>query len=238
MKLFYKLIPLMFFACATAQADQFSEFPSKISKSSIKPFTKDIGSLMGSGLFSTGRSLGFSGFDISARVAGQFSNSDGNNINKEPLWTTWLQGEIGMPFRIDGFIRATSIQGYTIAGGGFRWGITDINDQDYAVQSMLIVAAHSSTHENFSATHFGIGAVVSWKLPVFFLPYIGAGLDRTHLTVTYADDINMKGSDQTTTEYRATLGASIRFAQFGYVNIAGNVMHNEFGAEAGLGLRF
>ena len=46
----------------------------------------------------------------------------------------WVQAEIGMPFKIDGFVRGISYQGLTIAGGGLRYSLRKVADMPWAPQ--------------------------------------------------------------------------------------------------------
>ncbi|MDD4004356.1 MAG: hypothetical protein PHW69_04040 [Elusimicrobiaceae bacterium] len=226
-------------AASAGMADGFARYATA---GSLKPFARDFGGILGSGLYATGRSLGFSGFDVGMRVTGQFSPSGGNTIAKNSgqnfMYLPWVQAEIGMPFRLDGFVRMSNWEGITVSGGGLRWGITKVNDRPYALQAMLVGAGHTAVNRSFSATHFSGNLVVSMKTP-WTTPYIGAGLDHTRLMVMEATaNPELVGADITTNDYRATVGLHTKIARFGYLNAAFNFMHGEPGMEAAAGLRF
>lgn len=230
------------FSALPAHAAISDGFARYATAEGLKPFAKDLGGVIGSGLYTTGRSLGFSGFDIGFRAAGQFSPSGDNTIAKNSgqnfMYLPWLQAEIGMPFRLDGFVRMSNWQGLTVSGGGLRWGITKVNDQPYKLQALIVGAGHTAVNRSYSATHFSANLVLSMKMPVT-TPYIGLGLDHTRLMVMEATTHpELEGSDIECNGYRATLGLRTKLARFGYLNTAFNILHGQPGAEAALGLRF
>src|SRR3954462_848815 len=110
MKSFFAAVLLLGSAVrAHATADPYAGFDQRADAGSLKPFTRDLGGLLGAATFHSGRSLGFSGFDVGARYGMQFRPSTGNNIMRgggvHSFGLPWVQAEIGMPFKIDGFIR-------------------------------------------------------------------------------------------------------------------------------------
>lgn len=234
---------LMFLSAAGGRcADPFADFKRDITAASLKPFARDIGGILGSAAYNTGRSLGFSGFDVGVRGAAQFVADPGNSVFRnsgaEAFAFPWIQAEIGMPFRLDGFIRGSNYNGVTLSGGGIRYGLRKISDVPYSVQIMLVGLGNSATHADFSAVHFGASAVVSVNMPVI-TPYLGAGVDRTKLTVKRAvSSPELVESETVTTEGRFTFGLHARIAQFFYITAAANMLHGRTGMEASLGTRF
>src|SRR4051812_8740561 len=95
-------------APAFAGADQYGAFEQFADEGSLKPFTRDLGGVLGAATFNSGRPLGFSGFDVGARFGGQFYPSKGDNILRNKgvrlFGLPWVQAEIGLPFKLDGFI--------------------------------------------------------------------------------------------------------------------------------------
>ena len=149
-----------------------------------------------------------------------------------------VEGDVGVPFKIDGFVRGASFQGLTIAGGGIRYGITKTNDKPWAPQVLATAVAHSVVDQDFSANHYGFSVVGSMGIPVF-TPYIGAGLDHTRLVVRNSTlNQSIEGSVTNTLESRFTAGLQLRPWNFFYVHLAYILMHGQNGFEAGLGLRF
>ena len=229
-------------AAARAGADQFGNFSRFADGGSLKPFTRDLGGILGAATFHSGRSLGFSGFDVGLRFGGQFYPSRGNRIMRDGgvrfFGLPWIQAEIGMPFKLDGFIRGVSYQGLTIAGGGVRYGLYSKSDEPWSPQVLLSGVGHSVVHRDFSASHAGANLVCSAGTPRF-TPYAGVGFDRTRMVVRESTaDPTLNGRVTETFESRYTLGARVKPYQFTYVSIAATLAHGQPGAEAGLGVRF
>jgi len=150
----------------------------------------------------------------------------------------WAQAEIGMPFNFDGFVRGVSFQDLTIAGGGVRYGILKTDDKPWAPQLLVTVVGHAVVHQDFGASHLGSNAVYSMGIQKF-TPYIGAGIDLTHLHVRNdLFDPTQNGRQVTTLEGRYTLGVQVKPWQFFYIHAAYVFTHGQSGTEAGLGLRF
>lgn len=229
-------------APAFAGADQYGGFARYADEGSLKPFARDLGGVLGAATFQSGRSLGLTGFDVGARFGGQFYPSKGDNILRNNgvrvFGLPWVQAEVGMPFKLSGFIRGISYQGVTIAGGGIRYGLYAASDKPWAPQVLLSVVGHSVVHTDFSASHFGANLVCSAGTP-FFAPYAGVGLDRMRLVVRQsALDPTLNGRAVNTLESRFTLGMRLTPYQFTYLSLAATMAHGQPGAEAGLGVRF
>lgn len=227
---------------AFATPDPYSGFEQYADGGSLKPFTRDLGGMLGAATFHNGRSLGFSGFDVGVRVGAQFYPSKGDNIMRNngvrAFGLPWVQAEIGMPFKIDGFIRGVSYQGLTVAGGGVRYGLFSPSDKPWTPQVLIQGVGHSVVHQQFSATHFGGDLVASMGTPEF-MPYVAAGVDRTRLVVrSSALDPALNGSNVQTVESRFTAGVRLKPYQFTYLSLAGILAHGQGGAEAALGVRF
>jgi hypothetical protein len=238
------LAALVLFCAAPALAtvDEFGGFSQYADSGSLKPFTRDLGGILGSSTFHSGRSLGFSGFDIGASYAAQFYPSKGDAILQsngvKSFGLPWVQADIGLPFKIDGFIRGISYQGLTVAGGGLRYGLYAPSDKPWTPQVLASVVGDSVVHQDFSASHFGADLVASMGSATV-TPYLGAGFDRTRLEAHNSVlDPALEGTSATTLESRFTAGVRLKPFQFTYVDAAYNFMHGQSGAEAGLGVRF
>lgn len=227
---------------AFAYTDQFGGFSRYADEGSLKPFARDLGGVLGAATFQSGRSLGLTGFDVGARFGGQFSPSKGNMILRNhgvgAFGLPWVQAEVGMPFKISGFIRGISFQGLTIAGGGVRYGIYAESDKPWAPQLLMSVVGHSVVHSDFAASHFGANIVCSAGTPLF-APYAGLGLDRMRMVVRQSTlDPTLNGRVVNTLGSRFTLGMRLTPYQFTYLSLAATLAHGKPGAEAGLGVRF
>lgn len=227
---------------AFAGADQYGGFARYADEGSRKPFARDLGGVLGAATFQSGRSLGLTGFDVGARFGGQFYPSKDNRIlinnGVRIFGLPWVQAEVGMPFKLSGFIRGISYQGLTIAGGGLRYGLYAVSDKPWSPQLLVSVVGHSVVHQDFSASHLGTSLVCSAGTP-FFAPYVGAGFDRMRLVVRQSTlDPTLNGSEVSTLESRFTGGVRLTPYQFTYLSLAYTLAHGQSGAEAGVGVRF
>ncbi len=241
-RLAFAAVVLLSATAAFAGADQYGGFSRYADEGSLKPFARDLGGVLGAATFQSGRSLGLTGFDVGARFGGQFYPSKGNAILRNNgvrvFGLPWLQAEVGMPFKISGFIRGVSYQGLTIAGGGLRYGLYATSDKPWAPQVLISAVAHSVVHGDFSAAHAGANLICSAGTP-FFAPYAGVGLDRMRLVVRHStSNPLLNGRVVNTLESRFTLGMRLTPYQFTYLNLAATMAHGQPGAEAGLGVRF
>lgn len=250
--LFLSLAVCVLGASAASARNVWDDFGSNVTRQNVRAFTKDLGGLIGSGTYTTGRILGWGGFQIGPRGSMVFKMSEANGETFAERQKTalgdrdevgevfypWLQADIGMPFRIDGFIRASSYQGLTIAGGGLRWGITRPNEMLGSFQPMLVVAAHSASARDFSASHYNASLVLSMKFK-YFVPYIGGGVDYTTLNINRADlDLSLVGEKEYTATARATAGFNFKLPSYLDLSLAANYAYYGLGAEASLSLRF
>ena len=226
---------------AAAQA-KFDDFAANVNNDNLKYFAKDLSGLLGAGAFTTGRILGWGGFMLSGRAAlmpkpnkknTAFGPADGSQYKIYP----WIQGEIGLPFRLDGYIRASSYDGLTVAGGGLKWGIIPPKEVLYAFQPMVVVLAESGVHKNFSLTHYSADLVLSFRLP-YVVPYIGGGVDYSRLTVQGAHDAALIGASVNTTTPRAAAGFNFKLPAYADLSLAANYASYGLGVEASLGVRF
>ena len=249
-----KIISLLIFLLSVsgASADAlWNDVSKNITKDNVRSFTKDLGGLIGSGTYTTGRVLGWGGFQIGPRGSMIFKMSKGDGDDKNhtalgdrdkvgAIFYPWLQADIGLPFRIDGFIRASSYQGMTIAGGGLRWGITQPNEMMGSFQPMLVIAAHSASARDFSASHYNASLVLSAKFK-YFVPYIGGGVDYTTLSIGNgigAQAVALRGTNQYAATARATAGFNFKLPSYLDLSLAANYAHYGLGGEASLSVRF
>ena len=236
-----------------AQArNTWDDFGSHVTQANVRAFTKDLGGLIGAGTYTTGRVLGWGGFQIGPRAGMVFKMSEANGETHSArqqtalgdreevgtVWYPWLQADLGMPFRIDGFIRASSFEGMTIAGGGLRWGITRPSEVLHSFQPMLVVAAHSASARDFSATHYNASLVLSMKFK-YVVPYVGGGVDYTTLHINRAAlDSALEGTSEYAATARATAGLNFKLPSYLDLSLAANYAHYGLGAEGSISFRF
>ena len=254
MKLKQLVSVLLFCAlgASVASARQWDDFGTHVTQNNVRAFTKDLGGIIGAGTYTTGRILGWGGFQIGPRAGMLFKMSKGHGSTEAEqnhtalgdrdevgsVFSPWLQADIGMPFRIDGFIRASSYEGLTIAGGGLRWGITRPSETTGAFQPMVVLAAHSATAQDFSATHYNASLVLSMKFK-YFVPYVGGGVDYTNVNVgNGVMDMSVRGEREHAATARATAGFNFKLPSYLDLSLAANYAHYGLGAEASLSLRF
>lgn len=248
----FTLAALLVLSTGASARNIWDDFGDNVTRENVRAFTKDLGGLIGSGTYTTGRVLGWGGFQIGPRASMVFKMSQGNGEDRATKQHTalgdrdevgsvvypWLQADIGMPFRIDGFIRASSYQGLTIAGGGLRWGITRPNEMLGSFQPMLAVSAHSASARDFSATHYNASLVLSMKFK-YFVPYIGGGVDYTTLNINQASLVPaLEGEREHAATARATAGFNFKLPSYMDLSLAANYAYYGLGAEASLSLRF
>ncbi len=252
MKKFLLLIGFMCCLSSVSVARTWDNFSANVTPQNVHSFTKDLGGLIGSGTYTTGRVLGWGGFQIGPRGSMIFKMSKGHGDDEQTrnqtaignrndvgsVFYPWLQADIGLPFRIDGFIRASSYEGMTIAGGGLRWGITRPSETVGAFQPMLVVAAHSASARDFSASHFNASLVLSMKFK-YFVPYIGGGVDYTTLHINDAVRApTLEGTNDYAATARGTVGFNFKLPSYMDLSLAAHYAHYGLGAEASFSVRF
>ncbi|MBR2865130.1 MAG: hypothetical protein IKJ44_02645 [Elusimicrobiaceae bacterium] len=247
-KIIFVLLAVFILVLPGEAKNIWDDFATHVTQDNVRAFTKDLGGLIGSGTYTTGRVLGWGGFQIGPRGTMIFKMSQdknetdqtalGNREEVGEVFYPWLQADIGMPFRLDGFIRASSYQGMTIAGGGLRWGITRPNEMLGSFQPMLVVSAHSASARDFSATHYNASLVLSMKFK-YFVPYIGGGVDYTTLHINQALLApELSGDNEYAATARATAGLNFKLPSFLDLSLAANYAYYGLGAEASVSLRF
>lgn len=231
------------FSCATllglsaAGAAEYDGFGA-VTASSLKPFARDIGGLLGSGSNQTARPLGFSGFDIGVRGVAQFNPAHGNTvIRKNNIFGLgFVQAEIGMPYRVDGFVRGGAYEGLAVAGGGLRYGLWNVSDEKYRVNAMLVAMGNMAAHRYFYAVHFNSSLVCSLNVPAVS-PYIGAGFDFTRLEAQAISDPALSGKRVSVSEPRFTAGLRAKL-NLGYIAGGITYTHGRSLVNASAGFRF
>ena len=237
-RIFLSLLSACLLLPAMAGASGFSNFPAAVN-SDLKPFARDLGGVLGSGLNQTARVLGFSGFDIGVRGVMQFEPEKKNTILKKnnPFGLGFVQAEIGMPYRVDGFIRAGAYDGLALAGGGVRYGIRKVSDQPYYTQVMLVAMGNLAAHRYFYAAHFNSSLMFSVNVPGVS-PYFGVGFDSTKLVAqTVTGDPSLAGKKVNVFEPRYTFGLRARL-KLSYLALGVTRTHGVTLATAGAGIRF
>ncbi len=207
-------------------------------EAALKPFARDIGALLGSGSNQTARPLGFSGFDIGVRAAAQFNPARGDTVLKKnnTFGLGLVQAEIGMPYRVDGFVRGGVYEGLAVAGGGLRYGLWNVSDEKNKINAMITGMADMAVHRYFSALHFSTSLVCSMNVPVV-APYVGVGFDFTRLEAQVNDDPSIAGKKVSVSEPRFTAGVRAKI-NLGYLGCGVTYTNERMLAGASAGFRF
>lgn len=186
----------------------FSSFPS-IDLKSAKYFAGDIGAVMSGGLSYTGRSLGFSGFDVGYRTIYQLKPSRKAAFMpaKRAFGLNFIQAEIGMPYRIDAFVRAGFGEDVTVIGGGIKYGIWKIKDGLYKTNGIVYVASHMANNPNFYAIGNAIGVTFSINCGDI-RPFVTLGYNSTRLTVQNSYDASLVNKNFYA--FRENIGGGLR----------------------------
>jgi hypothetical protein len=235
-----KFLFFLFFVLAgtlPAHAGYFDNFKG-VSAADIKPFARDLGSLLGSGTANTARSLGFSGFDIGAHSGIMLKPSKDNKVldDNKAIGIGLVQLEIGMPYRIDGFIRGNEYEGVAVAGGGLRYGLWNVSDETFKVNAAIVGMGNMVSAKSFYAVHWNATLIMSMNLPVVS-PYISAGVDETYLVAQSVEDNTLEGKSVRTTMPRYAAGLRAKFG-LGYISGEAAYTHGEMVIGAGAGVRF
>ncbi len=209
-----------------------------VTPAALKPFARDLGGLLGSGTNQTARPLGFAGFDIGVRGVTQFNPSSGNSVLKKNnlFGLGFVQAEIGMPYRIDGFVRGGAFEGVAVAGGGLRYGLWNLSDEKYKINAMLVGMANMATHRYFNAVHFNTGLVISINVPVVS-PFIGFAYDMTRFQAQGVNDVSLAGKKVYVSAARYTAGMRVKI-KLGYLAGGITYTHDRSLANASAGFRF
>lgn len=230
------------FLAASAFANgSYKDFSANVTADNLKYFAKDLGGLMGAGTFTTGRVLGWGGFQVGPHASMWFKPSDNDTALGDPakagaMIMPWMQADIGFPWRIDGFIRAGTWDGLTTAGGGFRWGIFRPTQTEWAFQTMVVAAADAGVADSFSVAHYHGSLVLSMTMK-YFTPYISAGVDNTSVTVKDVRS-SMDGMVENVWTPRFLAGMNFKLPMYLDLSLAGNWANYGPGAEASFTMRF
>ncbi len=225
----------------------FDELINKLENTYVKPLAKDVGAVLGGGMFHSGRTLALvPGIDVgfSASAAMQPSDDDiilKNAIGKKPFGLPYIQLSKGLPYGIDITLRGfPESQDIKLLGAGLKYGIVE---KEFAVVKLGLSAMYSYNrlqHSDFKATTNSFAGIFSVKIPVVE-PYLGVAIDSTKLETNFSDaelgavktNVNVSVS-----EPRYILGLNFSLVPFTYINVAGTYSVDHYGVDFGLGLKF
>ncbi|MEW5951985.1 MAG: hypothetical protein GX447_06415 [Elusimicrobia bacterium] len=241
---------LLSFICAlltinNVKADSFEDFKTQIAadaKGLIKPFAADFGGVLGGNDFSSGRALGFPGFDIGISMAVQSKPSSENlvlkNAKVDAFGIPMVNAAVGLPFAgIDVMARGFSYSGLSIVGGGLRYNIFKSGTLTKFMPDLSVSAFYDSiNYDYFKGGHMSFNLAASFDFPII-KPFAGIGFDKTNLEVKNVNP-SVNGIDGSISKSRYTLGARLTVMPLIYIYGAYSSLHGQSAYNAGLGARF
>ncbi len=220
----------------------FDGFANNAAQNTIRPFALDLGGLLGADDQWDGRSLGFPGFDVGAIESFQDTPNSNDTIlraafgNHPFMGIPMVQAAVGLPFRFDVVAHGMSYDGMTVLGGGLRYGILRSGTIMKFVPNLGVsVFGDQASYGAFDATHYAFNADASFDLPIIE-PFIGAGLDRTSVTVNSVPGVNGDYGPVEGTRY--TAGLELTPFPFTRIDVAYLSLHGIPGATAKMGFKF
>lgn len=233
----------------SAKADPFGDFKKDIigqgrasAKAMLDPFTEDFGGLIGGADFSSGRALGFPGFDVGLAATVQAKPNSNNTLLRKAKVDAFgiplVQASVGLPLvGGDVALRGFTLSGLSIIGGGLRYPIIKSGTLTKFIPDVSVSAFYDSiTYDYFKGSHMSLDVSASFDIPIV-KPFVGVGLDRTSLEIRNVSAA-LNGTDATISKPRWTAGLRFSPMPLFYVYGAYSSLHGQSGYQGGLGARF
>ena len=222
--------------------DPLDGFKANLADGYVKPFAADLGGLIGGADFSSGRTIGFPGFDAGAVGMIQTRPGKDNRILKNAKVKAFglglLQGSVALPFLgADAAVRGVSYSNLSIIGGGLRCPIFRSGTLTKFIPDVSVSAFFDVVNfKYFTARHMSADVAASFDLP-FIKPFAGIGYDRTLVEIKGVS-AEFNGMDAIASEPRYTGG--IRLVPFPMLYVFGayTLLHDQHGFNFGAGARF
>ena len=205
----------------------------------LEPLTRDIGAVLGGGLYGNTGPRGFPGVDVGLRAAVAKVSEDNTIVAESNIGGLWALGEVGLPGGIDIFARGFSVkpadaeQNLTLMGIGVRYNFL----KDMVISPIPglcgIAAVNKISVTDVEFTTLTVGVVASKKI-LFIAPYAGLALDQT--TGKIKNQI-LGTLEPQTTESRIVAGLQIRPLPLLYLHGGISITGGNTGIEIGAGLR-
>jgi len=224
-----------------AWADPFADFKTYVNTALLKPFTKDIGGLIGGADFNSGRTLSFPGFDIGLATVVQFKPDSDNlvlkNAGVDAFGLPTVQVSAAIPtLGVDVAVRGLSVSGLSIVGGGLKYGVYKSGIAKFIPDVTVSAFYDTIKYDYFKGNHYSFNVAASFDIPVI-KPFVGLGYDKTKLEIKNIST-TLNGIEAKTGETRMTVGAKMTPFPFTYVYGAYSMLHGNSGAQFGLGVKF
>jgi hypothetical protein len=224
------------------QPNPFSGFAQNAASASLRPFSLDLGGLLGASTVDTGRTYGIPGFWVGGDAALQ-TRPDANDqilrkANVHSFALPMIQAGAGLPFGIDVMLHGVGAYGVTIYGGGVRKSLYRTGLVDTFLPNVAVSAFGDKVNAGaFSASHGALNATASWDLPLI-KPFVEAGYDLTKVSVSAANVPGLAGVTATTNGTRYSLGVDLTPFPFFDLRVALLELHGIPGGQLGLGVTF
>lgn len=241
-RIFLALIVSAAFWPASASANPFDEFKSRVAADLLKPFALDVGGLLGSADFHSARTLSFPGFDVGLVGALQAKPEPDDRIltaaGIDSFGLPLLQVSAGLPVvPLNLSLRGLSVGGATFVGGGLKWGLYK-SGLLIAIPDVAVNLNYDTlSHDAFKLNHLSGGVQASFNIPVL-KPFVGIGFDNTKIEVKDALTPALNGLSATAKGMRAQVGATMSPLPLLYIFGAYNILHGQNGFSLGMGARF
>lgn len=243
-----KILPVLLFCLVLSsfvKADPFEDFKTQIvndAKGLIKPFAQDFGGVLGANDFSSGRAVGFPGFDIGLSMSIQSKPSPENrvlrNANVNAFGLPMFNAAVGLPLTgLDVMARGFSYSGLSIVGGGLRYNIFKSGTLTKFMPDLSSCVFYDLIdYEYFKGSHISFNLVASLDFPLI-KPFAGIGLDKTSLEIKNVNS-NVNGIDASIAKTRYTAGVRITIIPLVYIYGAYSSLHGMPAYNVGFGARF
>ncbi len=223
-------------------AGPFDDFKQYFQNNYLKPFVKDFGGVVGANDFSSGRTVGFPGFDIGFDLAVQRKPSPDNLILKnagvDAFGIPMIHASVGIPFiGFNVILRGFDYSGLRLIGGGVGYNIFKSGMLSKFMPDLSALFYYDSVDfKYFKGSHISFDVVGSWDLPIV-KPFVGGGIDKTRLE-TKNLGVGLDGISESVSKTRYSFGLRFCPIPLAYIYAAYSKLHSQNAYNFGLGIRF
>ncbi|MEW6013638.1 MAG: hypothetical protein AB1602_09600, partial [Elusimicrobiota bacterium] len=149
----------------------------------------------------------------------------------------YVQVETGLPYRIDTYIRAGGKDGFNVIGGGIKYGLKNVTDENFKPNMILALNSHMGVYKDFYILSYGAQLGLSMRISSHVMPFVSSGIDSVKLKVKSSNDVALINKSFYQRIIRSSAG--LRF-KFNWINMAMayELYEKRGGFNASLGVRF
>lgn len=234
------LLSLLLPLAATAHAENFGDFSTRVRADLLKPFALDIGGVIGGAEFHDGRPVGFPGLSLNIVGAVQSHPDRDDRIlrdsNVKAFGWPFFQAAVGLPFSIDVLGHGFSVGGVTVIGGGLRYALFKSGPATLFLPNVGTSFFYDNIdHGAFKGNHLGFNAVAGWGLPIIS-PFAMAGIDSTRIEAKPGTPV--PGVAASATGSRFMLGGDFHAIPFTHLRGGYTIFHGIGGGSFDLSVQF